>query len=51
MPHRADQVIPFEQAEITSEGYRAFECSVYAFQMADTITATFTYIENGTEKR
>ena len=47
MPHRKNQVIPYSAAESYVEDYRIFTCNVYAYQMADTITATFTYKKDG----
>ena len=49
MNNRENQVIPY--SEITTDGQdKYFTCYVYAYQMADTITATFTYKMDGATK-
>lgn len=46
MNYREDQVIPYSDLETDDQG-RFFTCGVYAYQMADEITATFTYKKDG----
>ena len=49
MNNRENQVIPY--SGITTDGQgKFFTCNVYAYQMADTITATFTYKKDGATK-
>lgn len=43
------QTIPFNKATKAGDYYE-FPCRVYVYQMADPITATFTYQENGETK-
>lgn len=46
MNNRENQVIPYSELKTDAQG-KFFTCDVYAYQMADTITATFTYKKDG----
>ena len=49
MNNRENQVIPYSDIKTDTQG-KYFTCNVYAYQMADTITATFTYKKEGATK-
>ena len=49
MNNRENQVIPYSDIKTDTQG-KYFTCNVYAYQMADTITATFTYKKDGATK-
>lgn len=49
MPYRENHVIQCSAAG-TDQGRKVFTCDVYAYQMADEITATFSYQKDGETK-
>ena len=51
IPNREPQEIMYSAAATDpATSYKVFPCKVYAYQMADTITATFTYQKDGETK-
>ena len=50
IPYREAQIIRQSEIDTDENGYHVFECNVYAYQMADTITAEFSYTLDGKSK-